>query len=304
MSKRVEKNEKITKQIEKEEQKEVNKSKAKKIVKIVVIMIILIFTGFYYMRFIETKMIFVKEVKIESQKISEILSGLKIVHFSDLHYKMSTEEKDLKKLITKLNKLKPDIVIFTGDLLDNTIDYTEEDYQVLTENLKNISATMSKYYVKGNHDYFTYKVDTILQNADFLSLNNNSDSIYGYENDRIQIIGFGSFIQNDFDLSIASEMTPSEEVFTIAVFHEPDNILELQNLNVDLALAGHSHNSQIRIPYISDLFTVEGAKTYYKNHYQVNNTELYVNSGIGTSIYRLRLFAPPTINLYRLVSKQ
>lgn len=303
MTKRVEKSKKIQKEIEKEENKKRVESTIKKIIKIFLVLLIVVFVVFYYMRFIETKMLFVKEVKVESTKIGENLSGLKIVHFSDLHYKMSTEKTDMKNIVAKINELRADIIIFTGDLLDSNVTYTKKDLETLENYLKDMHATNKKYYIKGNHDYDFDEIEQIFYNADFQSLNNRDDYIYTKNNEKIYINGTGSILNDDFDMETAF-LNQEANIFTITLLHEPDNIMKLKEKEIDLALAGHSHNNQINIPLISSLFVVDGARTYYNNYYQVNNTHLYINQGIGTSMYKLRLFAPPTINFYRIVSKE
>ena len=299
--KRVEKNEEIAKEIEHEKKVKVYKSHAKTVIKVTLITMTLVFSFFYYIRFIEPSMLFVKETKIESSKIPKSLSGLKIVHFSDIHYKMTTNEQEIKKLVQKIQELKPDILVFTGDLLDEKIEYKEEDYKFLNEKLEEMEVSMSKYYVKGHTDYFTEKTEQILNDANFISLNNNHDWIYGTNEEKIEIIGFGSSLQNDFDLEQINSI--SDDSYSITLFHEPDNITELKDKNIDLALAGHSHNNQIHIPILTNLIKVDGAKNYNNNYYQVNQTQLFITAGIGTSNFRYRLFSPPTINLYRLVHK-
>ncbi len=302
--KNIEEKERKTPIEEGEKKKEKKEGKEKKkshfFLKILFLFIIIAFIGIYYMRFIETKMLFVKEIKIEDTNIPEGFSGLKVVHFSDLHYRMSTEEEDLKKIVHKINALKPDVLVFTGDLLDHTISYQKEDYDFLMEQFKKMDATIAKYYIKGNHDYFTDQVDIILQNAEFTSLNNKSDVIYANEYEKIQFLGTGSSLENDFQKEEAMSNIENG-LYTILLLHEPDNLLEMDHSSISLALAGHSHHHQIHIPYLCEAFTVEGAKTYHDSFYQVQNTSLYINGGIGTSIYPFRLFAPPTINLYRLV---
>lgn len=286
----------------KQVQKSSNQSPVKTFLKIFSILFILLFVVLYYMRFIETKMLFVKEVTLESSLIPESLSGLKVVQFSDLHYGITTGEKELDKLVQKIQLIRPDILVFTGDLLDSSKSYQEDDYNVLIEALSNMEVPISKYYIKGNQDYFNEKIDQIFERAGFVSLNNQSDMVYGNNTEKIQLVGMGSFLKNDFQMEEAFKNT-EDGLYTIALFHEPDNIMELKNKNIQLALAGHSHNNQNGIPYLRDLFTKEGARTYYDNHYQIQNTEFFINSGIGTGHHKLRIFAPPTINLYRLVRK-
>lgn len=303
MTKRVEKNEKITKKIEKKEKIEQIEKKGKKWLLILFLLLFLFFACFYYMRFIEPKQLRVKEIKLEYATFPESLSGLKLVHFSDLHYKTTIEEEDLKNLVNQINLLKPDIVVFTGDLLDKNISYTIEDYSTLSKNLEAIDIDISKYYVKGEEDYNNSNLEIIMKDAGFISLNNTSDIIYGNEQEWIQINGLGSELEQDFDAE-AAFTDLSNEIFTITLLHEPDTILELTNNHIDLALAGHSHNSQINIPVLKEIFQDENAMTYYQEYYRINQTDFYINSGIGTNYtLKLRLFNPPTINLYRIIHK-
>lgn len=71
----------------------------------------------------------------------------------------------------------------------------------------------------------------------------------------------------------------------------------------DLVLTGHSHGGQVRIPFIGKLYTPEGAKKYYDEYYKINNTDLYISSGLGTSMYKFRLFNRPSFNFYRITNK-
>lgn len=299
MKKRINKNDNnINKKKEKEEK---CYSKKYKLLKLIIFIILFTFFACYYMRFIETNRLVVKEFKIESTKVSKDLSGLKLVHISDLHYKTTIDKQYLKKLVKKINKLKPDILVFTGNLLNKDIQYSNNDYKDLRQNLKKINSN-SKYYVMGNDDYKNENSSIILEFADFISLNNTEDYIYGSDNSKIIIHGMGSFIENDFNTT-DSFITNDNTFFNIALFHEPDNILELQDKNIDLALTGHSLNNRINLPIIKEMFSDEGAIDYYDSYYNINNTHMYINAGIGTNGNRLRLFTPPTINFYRIVRK-
>ena len=90
--------------------------------------------------------------------------------------------------------------------------------------------------------------------------------------------------------------------YKIILTHEPDitdEIIKKDN-SVNLVLAGHSHNGQIRLPLIGALTTPNEAKKYYDNYYKIGNTHLYVSSGIGVSKVNFRLFNRPSINFYRI----
>ena len=85
--------------------------------------------------------------------------------------------------------------------------------------------------------------------------------------------------------------------------HEPDYIDDIDYSKFDLVLAGHSHNGQVRIPFIGATILPDGAKKYYKEYYKLEDTKLYISSGIGTTILPIRLFNKPSYNFYRIIKK-
>ena len=125
----------------------------------------------------------VKEYKIINNNIGNFY-GLKIVHVTDLHYGM-TNEKKLKKLVKEINLTKPDIVLFTGDLVDKNTEYNKEIDNILIENLKNINAYYGKYYVNGDEDLLYKTFDTIMSNSNFISLDDTYEVIYNEKNETI-----------------------------------------------------------------------------------------------------------------------
>ncbi len=89
--------------------------------------------------------------------------------------------------------------------------------------------------------------------------------------------------------------------YKIILVHEPDISDKIvKDYSVNLILAGHSHNGQVRLPIIGPIYTPEHAKKYYDNHYDINGTDLYISSGIGVSSFNYRLFDRPSINFYRI----
>ncbi len=291
-------------------EQEVKSSKSRKILKILFIILILIVIIFLYSRFIGTKGLLVKEYKIINDNFVDNFYGLKIVQISDLHYGDTTNEKDLKQIIEKINTLKPDIVFFTGDLYSNGLE--ENAKNELITNLKDIKVSIKKYAIKGNHDDEAW--DEVMKESNFVDLNNNIDVIYNNNASNILITGINT--NDDINESIKKidellkPYNNEEESnvmlkfsYKILLLHEPDKILDFDYSNYDLILAGHSHNGQIRLPFIGALYTPDGSKKYYDEFYDLGNTKLYISSGIGTSKLKLRLFNRPSINLYRLTNK-
>ena len=78
----------------------------------------------------------------------------------------------------------------------------------------------------------------------------------------------------------------------------------LKNYDVDLILAGHSLQGQIKIPFIGGIIKKDGAQTYIGDYYKINKTEMYISGGIGTdNNFNFRFNNKPQINVYRLTSK-
>ena len=258
-----------------------------------------------YSHFISTKGLIIKEYKYKNNNLPKSFDGLKLIHFGDLHYKTTVHEKELINLVDNINLLKPDIVVFTGDLLDKKTMYTNDDLDILTKYLNDIKVTNNKYIIKGNHDY-NNKYEQVINKTDFVLLNNNYDEIY-YNKDKILISGSGSSIKKDQNIKDALSYykdKDNEKLFNIYLTHEPDNTTDILNeKKVDLILSGHSHNGQIRFPFYGPITKVRGAKKYNEEHYKINNTDLFITSGIGTSTYPFRLFNKPSINFYSFFTK-
>ena len=95
-------------------------------------------------------------------------------------------------------------------------------------------------------------------------------------------------------------ITENKDIYSILLMHEPDFVDNIKLENYDLVLTGHSHNGQVRFPFVGAIVKPDGAKKYFDEYYKINQTELFVSSGIGTSNLKLRLFNRPSINFYRI----
>lgn len=277
----------------------------KKIVRFFLIIFLLITITIIYARYGGTSGLITKEYKIESSLIGEDFDGLKVVHFSDLHYLRVTNNDKLKEIVDEINLIKPDIVFFTGDLIDKDFTLTDKDKEALISELSSIKTKYGKYAVLGNHDYVKdieiFK--DIYSNSNFTLLQNSYDIIYSSNNDKLFIGGVDNYSYNEADINKVMEYfnDNSDIPYKIILVHEPDYIDNiLTNYNVNLVLAGHSHNGQINIPYIKNFFLPYGSRKYYENYYKVNDTDLYISSGIGESSVNFRLFNKPSINFYRI----
>lgn len=280
-----------------------------KFIKILIGLITILIVITLYGRFVATNKLEVKEYKISDPNISDNFYGLKVVHISDIHYGQTVNKKYLSKLVKEVNLVKPDIVVLTGDLLDSKMDMSEDDINELTSELSKINASIGKYAVSGDNDVHFDNWSNIVSNCDFKVIDNNYELIYSSGYTPLLLAGIGS---TDID-NIKEQYTKIEEfinssdqfnsIYKILLIHQPDLIDYINYSRFNLVLAGHSLGGQINLSIINKWFLPSNAKKYPNGYYKLDNTDLYVSNGIGTSSFKFRLFNTPSINLYRLSNK-
>lgn len=274
----------------------------KRFIKIMMIIVILIICFLLYSRFIGTKGIITKEYSIINSNIPNSFYGYKIIQIGDIHYKVTTDKSDLNNIVKEINLLKPDIVIFSGDLFDSSMNYEKKDFDDLTNILKSIKVNIDKYYISGEEDLKFDNLDTIMKDSNFKNLNDKYELIYNNSIEPILLVGSSSnYYENNINETISN--INSEPKYKILVMHEPDFIDKIDYSKFDLIIAGHSHGGEIILPFIGGIIKDKYASNYYKEYYKLGNTSIYISSGIGTSKYKFRFLNKPSINLYRLRNK-
>lgn len=272
---------------------------------ILILAIIFITLTLLYARFIATTGLVIKEYPIKTTKLSADYDGLKIAHFTDLHYGSTINLKDLKKIVKEINNLSPDIVVFTGDLIEDGVILESDEIEKIKRTLNEIKPQIETLAVIGNHDYDHDYWNQIVPNTNWHILDNTYEYVYYNSKSPILFVGFDDLREGTPDYSNAFSYlnVDNEDHYTIVLAHEPDQIEEIKDYNFDLMLSGHSHLGQIRLPGIGALYTPVGSKKYCNDHYKVNDADLYISGGIGTSLLKMRLFNKPSINLYRFYTK-
>lgn len=286
------------------EKKEKEKKKGGKLLSIFLFLVVIVVTIFLYAKYSGIKGLIVKEYRVKSEILTNNFSGLKIIHFSDLLYKSTVDKEDVKNLVKRINELKPDIVVFTGDLINKNAKITNEDIEFLEEELESIKAKVGKYAIYGDEDYSIESYKTIMEKSKFKILNNSYDEIFYKNNESMFIIGFPSSLKEEIKLEDAFNFYKEDEKrkFIIVLVHDGKTIrfLDESTYEVDLVLGGHSLNGSVVIPYYGGIFIDDGAYKYYQEHYSKGITDIYISSGVGTNKYPYRIFNKPSFNLYRL----
>ena len=243
-------------------------------------------------------------------------NGFKIIHISDFHCGSFDNKEKLSYGIDLINQQNADIILFTGDMVNNIAD------EVLPwkELISSLRAPHGKYAVLGNHDYGDYtswekeedkinnlkKLITLENEMGFTVLNNSNEKIK-FKDSSIDLVGvenWGSGFKKKGDLDLALKNTNSED-FKILMSHDPthwqEKVLLHQN-KIDLTLSGHTHGMQFGIE-IPGIIKWSPAKYRYKHWagvYQETGQIINVNRGFGFLAYPGRVGIYPEITLITL----
>ena len=251
---------------------------------------------------IEPKFINIKEYKIESKLIPDSFHGTKIVQFSDIHYGTTINKKQLERIANKINELKLDIIVFTGDLLDKNISLTQNTKEELTTYLSSLKCSLYKYAIFGDEDLDNKKYQEIMTKSGFTILDNKSIPLYYKDTTPILIAGYNPIITKP-NYTILTDFIDNQDptnYFKLVLTHEPDSIDKFINYNPNLVLSGHSLGGSIDLKFTKPLMLPTNSTKYFEDYQKIKNTDLYISNGLGTTGLNARFLNPPSINLYRL----
>jgi uncharacterized protein len=257
------------------------------------------------------------EQQIELNKLPPAFDGFKIIQISDIHIgSLYGQTKQVQKAIQLINSVDADLVLFTGDLVNNFSGELNGWDTIFSQ----IRSRYGKFAVLGNHDYGDYsswktpesklenfeQIKQFFSKIDFLLLN-NSNEILVKESDTIAIIGVENWGRPPFsqygDLQKAISGVPGG-LFKILLSHDPSHWdAEIKDLtDIALTLSGHTHGMQFGIEIGS--FSWSPAKYVYPRWaglYHSSNQYLYVNRGFGFIGFPGRVGMPPEITLITLI---
>lgn len=264
------------------------------------------FLVYLYARYVGTEGLIVREYNVINENVPASFDGFSIVQFSDMELGTTFEVDDVEGLVDEINSLKPDLVVFTGDVVAPNHSISVEEQKNLSDALAKIDPMIGKYSVRGDDDQYTDVYNQVMADAGFKDISNSYELIYYKGLTPIVLYGLDSLnvgVQDytkTFSYPSEDEDTTYMATFRILLAHEPDTVEKIGEYNISLMLSGHSHNSEINIPYLKDFYNIKGAQNYYDRYYKVDGTELYISSGLGTSKFKMRLFDKPSISIFRL----
>lgn len=265
-----------------------------------ILMVVGILIGFYS-AYVEPHLLRVKQYDMKFEQVAG--NPITVVQFSDTHVGDFFTTEDLKKVVDKINEQQADLVLFTGDLMDNAAEY-DGSIDEIARILSKIKATNGKYAVFGNRDYgggAERFYEDLMESAGFEVLVNSSRTLE-VKGTTISLFGADDALIGYYN-SNKTMQGISNDHLNLLLIHEPDLISDFLSYPIDLATAGHSHGGQVYIPFYGPLLTTALAEDYVRGLYDFGNnrkTLLYVNTGIGNTKVPFRLFNVPQISVFKL----
>ncbi len=239
-----------------------------------------------------------ERISIPIPGLKEPLGKLKIVQMSDMHLHPYTRRGLIARAVALTNRLNPDLVLLTGDLItDGRGDALEEVCAILGK----LAPRLGAFAVLGNHDY-NRGVKLVQKNLEKenIKLLRNSAFTIEVEGAPLCIAGLDDAKHGQPNLNKALEKQ-SAGVPTILMAHEPDIVDHTAHMErVSLQLSGHSHGGQVRIPGLGALYLPRMGRKYDCGLYRVGSTWLYTNRGLGVVDFPLRINCPPEVTLLTL----
>lgn len=250
--------------------------------KIILILGLFILSIFIY-NYIQISQLYVNKPVFYNEKLS---ADLRITQISDYH---GNSRINLKKLLNEIVEFNPHIIALTGDFIDSrtkdikpTLDFINK----LVEKNKNI------FFVSGNHELSNIHCNEFilkLKEIGVTILDNNS-KVININGEDINIFGLSFFVSRDDYNKIVKKI--DEKHYTILLSHSPNRPLAYTMGIEDLILSGHTHGGQVRFPFIGAIIAPGQGyfPKYDKGVFHLANTILYIDSGLGNSIFPIRLF--------------
>jgi uncharacterized protein len=261
------------------------------------------------------------EVKIQIKELPQAFEGYRIAHISDLHLGRLHSDKPLQDAVEMVNSLQPDLIAFTGDL----VNYATSEASPYKKILSRLKANDGVYAVLGNHDYGDYlrwpsdeaKQENIkamfmlMNDLGWILLENRNMSLYR-DGDCLTIAGTGhystkAYIPNRADFEQTFLGLP-DSCSLILLTHTPEALGSngLMDHKIDLILSGHTHALQLGFHFGGKAYSPAAmVYKYWGGLYEPDESNcecryLYVNRGLGHIAFPMRLGMKPEITLLTL----
>lgn len=244
----------------------------------------------------------IKKIDIPLTRLPKKLDGLTIVQLADIHVNAFNPEHKVKELVDTVNKLKPDLILLVGDMVDGSVEKRKHDIAPLKE----LKAKYGVFGAAGNHEYYSGYDAWQRRFADLgIHMLNNAHAVLSINDSSIVIAGITDPVADRFKKpmpNIQQALLGSpENAPKILLAHRPENANIHAENGVDLQLSGHTHGGQILgLNQIVARFN----QNLLVGLYDIGNMKLYISPGISLwNGFPVRFGVPSEIPLITLRSQ-
>ena len=242
----------------------------------------------------------VNKIDIRVPNLPKEFNGYTILQVSDIHVGPTIKKKFVERIVKIVKRLSPDLLAMTGDLVDGSVEALREDVAPLKE----LDIPHGKYFVTGNHEYYSGVSEWVAYIRDELGFRvlNNEHVVLKKGKGHIILAGVTDLTSRNMDPQNASDphkaiKGASEESYKILLAHQPRSIFKAAEAGFDLQLSGHTHGGQF---YPWNLL-IGLLQPFIKGLHRYQDTDIYVCTGAGYWGPPVRVGVPPQVTLLRLV---
>ncbi|MBL7717096.1 MAG: metallophosphoesterase [Bdellovibrionales bacterium] len=220
----------------------------------------------------------VKTVKIPFEALHKDLQGLTIAQISDVHVGPTIHLDTIEGLVRQLEEIQADILVFTGDAVDGTVDQLAQHF----EPFKRLKPKHGKYYINGNHEYYWHApswMQFFKKELGFTVLE-NTHAIAPIGDAKLMVAGVNDLQASSFDPENATNPSrclqgAPQTDFRVLLAHQPKTCRMTEGTEFHLQLSGHTHAGQF---FPATIF-IHLFEKYVSGLYQHGQMKIYVNAG-------------------------
>ncbi len=276
-----------------------------------VILFLLINLGFSAVQLdayvVEPLLVETRELSLHFDDLNPSVPPVRVVHLTDTHIERNNFRE--ATVIQKVNALRPDIVVLTGDYLNLSRLSDPTSAAHFRQFVAQLQAPYGIYAVRGSVEPSLESMAWLMEGTDVVWLEQKTVTV-DVRGQPVTLVGVACSHQQKRDVARLTQTMAGvpPDAFTLLLYHSPDLIHEAAERQVDLYLGGHTHGGQLRLPFYGAITTgsIYG-KQYAAGLFEESNTRMYISRGIGfegSGMPRARFLCRPEVVSIELVGKE
>lgn len=252
--------------------------------------------------YVQNNVLTVTKLEVQSAKIPSAFDGYRIVQLSDLHSHSFGERQH--KLAERVKQVKPDVIVYTGDLIDLRKGGASAGYELMEEMVKIAPV----YFVTGNHEWRVFGEQEKHLQAIGVQVLRNEGAALQRDGEMIHLLGIDDPMMTGTEEALEKARQPAVQPspYTILLSHRPELFSLYEKAGMDLVFSGHAHGGQVRLPFVGGLYAPgQGIlPDYTAGAYTRSSSTMIVSRGLGNSLAPQRIFNRPEIVVAELKRAQ